>query len=133
MREDGDETGIVRGLAGEVGVVLLAGKEGSLVGPRPAIRLDPAPTRAVFRNQGASPQANRFRSKNGVGYFQRNTASIFVQEEIPSCELELVDRAQYVEEEGVTAPTGEEPVVTSLRHVSLVPCRDRHSLNDDLT
>src|SRR5580658_1805266 len=34
VREDGDETAIVRWLRSEIGGVLLAGKEGSLIGPR---------------------------------------------------------------------------------------------------
>src|ERR1700691_2410375 len=132
VRKDGNETCIVRWLPGEVSVVLLAGKKGDLVGPRPAIRLDPAPTRAVCWNQRASPQRNLFRPKKRVGHFQHDAANIFVCEEIPTRELKFVDCAQYVEEEGIAAPTGKEPVVPSLRHMSLAPCRDRHSLNDNL-
>ena len=93
MCEDGNETGIVRWLAGEVGFVLLAGKKGSLVGPRPTIRLDPARTGAVCWNQRASPQADLFRPKKGVGHFQHNAAGIFVYEEIPTRKLEFVERA----------------------------------------
>jgi hypothetical protein len=52
VREDGDETGIVRRLPGEVGIALLADKEDSLRRPAAAVRLDPAPTPAVQR---ASP------------------------------------------------------------------------------
>src|SRR5260370_14401778 len=55
VREDGNETGITRRFPGEVGIILLAGKEGSLVRPRAAIRLDPAPARAVCRNERAGP------------------------------------------------------------------------------
>src|SRR5271155_3128889 len=132
VREDRNEMCIVHWLPGEVSVVLLAGKKGSLVRPRPAIRLDPAPTRAVCWNQRASPQPNLFRPKKRVGHFQHDAASILVREEIPTRELKVVERAQYVEEKGIAAPTGKEPVVTSLRHMSLVPCRNRHSLNDNL-
>ena len=78
---------------GEVSVVLLAGKKGSLVGPRPAIRLDPAPTRAVCWNQRASPQPNLFRPKKRVGHFQHDAASIFVCEKISTRELKVVERA----------------------------------------
>src|SRR5580704_10172087 len=120
VRENGNETCVVRRLPGQVSVVLLAGKKGSLVGPRPAIRLDPAPTRAVCRNQRASPQPNLFRPKKRVGHFQHNAANVFVCEEIPARELKFVERAQYVEEEWIAAPSGIEPVVTSLRHMSLV-------------
>ena len=67
VREDRNETCIVRWLPGEVRVVLLAGKKGSLVGSRPAIRLDPAPTGAVCWNQRASPQPNLFRPRREFG------------------------------------------------------------------
>ena len=132
VRDDRNETCIVRWFPDEVSVVLLAAKKGRLVGPRPAIRLDPAPSRAVFRNQRASPQPNLFRPKKAVGHFQHDAASIFVCEKIPTRELRVGERAQYVEEEGIAAPTGKKPVVTGLRHMSLVPGRDRHSLNDNL-
>ena len=71
-----------------------------------------------------------FGPEKGIGHFEHNAARIFVGEEIPARELELVEGAQYVEEEGIAAPTGKEPVVASLRHMSFVPCRDRHPLDD---
>ena len=43
-----------------------------------------------------------------------------------------VERAQYIEEEGIAAPTGKEPVVASLRDMRFVPCRNRHSFNNNL-
>ena len=49
VREDRDETGIVRGLRSEIGGVLLAGKERSLIRPRTAIRLNPFPAGAIQR------------------------------------------------------------------------------------
>jgi hypothetical protein len=55
MRENGNKPGIVRRLSGQLGSVLLAGKEGSLVGPRAAIRLNPVPARAGCRDQRAGP------------------------------------------------------------------------------
>ena len=55
VREDGDETGIVRRLRSEIGGVLLAGKEGSLIGPRTAIRLNPFPACAVQRAMPTGP------------------------------------------------------------------------------
>ena len=45
VREDGDETGIVRRLPGEIGISLRARKEDSLRGPRATVRLDPPPAR----------------------------------------------------------------------------------------
>ena len=122
VREDRNKTCIVRRLPGEVSVVLLTGKKGSLIGPRPAIRLDSAPARAVGWNQRASPQPNLFRPKKSVGYFQRDAANIFVREEISSRELKVVERVLYVKEKRIAAPTGKDPLVTSLRHMRLVPC-----------
>jgi hypothetical protein len=87
MRKDRNELSIVRRFPGEVAVVVVAGEEGSL-------------------DERACPQANCCRSKNGVGDFQRDAADIFVCEEIPGGELEVVDRAEYIEEEGIAAPTG---------------------------
>ena len=52
VRKDGNETGIVRRLCGEIGGVRLAGKEGSLIWPPTAIRLNPLPACPVQR---ASP------------------------------------------------------------------------------
>ena len=49
VREDRDETGIVRWLRSEIGSFLLASKEGSLIWPRAPVRLDPNPARAVQR------------------------------------------------------------------------------------
>ena len=54
VREDGNEMGIIRRLTGEVGSVLRAGKEDSLLRPRAAVRLNPFPAHAIQR---ASPQA----------------------------------------------------------------------------
>ena len=99
----------------EVGSVLLAGKEGSLVGPRAAIRLDPTPAHAVCRDQRADPQANLFPPQNRVGHFQHDAANIFVGEEIVAGELQVVQGARNVKEERLAAPTREEAVVAGLR------------------
>ena len=120
MRKDRNELSIVRRFPGEVCVVVVAREEGSLVGTGSAIRLDPATSGAVCWDERASPQANRFRPKDGVGNFQRDAANIFVQKEIPGGELEVVDRAEYIEEEGIAAPTGKKAVVTSLLPVSFL-------------
>src|SRR5579871_6794356 len=120
MRKDRNELSIVRRFPGEVGVVVVAGEEGSLVGTGSAIRLDPAATGAVCRDERARPQANCFRPKDGVRDFHRDAANIFVCEEVPGGELEVVDRAEYIEEEGIAAPTGKKAVVTSLLLVYLL-------------
>src|SRR5271170_8330659 len=53
--EDSDETSIVRGRLGAIGVVLLASKERSLRRSCTAIRLNPAPARPVRLYQRAGP------------------------------------------------------------------------------
>src|SRR5579872_465756 len=132
MREDGDKAGIVRRLSGEVSLVLLTGKKGRLVGPRPAIRLDPSPVRVAGWDQCASPKSNLILTKKRVGHFYHDAAGIFVCEEIPACKLKVVERAEHVEEERIAAPTGKEQMVTSPRHMRLASFRDLHSLNDNL-
>ena len=107
VREDGDETGIVRRLTREVGISLRADKEDSLRGQRAAVRLDPTPARAVQR---AGPQANPFGPKGRVGHFQHDAAHVFVGEEIVAGELQIVQGALRVEEEGIAAPAREEAV-----------------------
>src|SRR6185369_1821008 len=49
VRKDGDETGIVLRFRSQIGGILLAGKKGSLIRPRTAIRLNPFPARDVQR------------------------------------------------------------------------------------
>src|SRR3984957_13706071 len=66
MREYRDETGIVRWLRREIGGVLLASKEGSLIWPRTAVRLHPFPACAVQRTH---PQAHLFRAEDIVRDF----------------------------------------------------------------
>jgi hypothetical protein len=56
VREDGDETGIVRRRCGAVRAYLFAGKEDSLRRPYAAVRLDPAATRV--REPGISSEEN---------------------------------------------------------------------------
>ena len=56
VREDGDETGIVRRLRGEIGGFSSPARKGSLRGPRAAIRLNPFPARcAVQRAMPTGP------------------------------------------------------------------------------
>ena len=58
VRESSDETGIVHRVASNVGSPLLFGEtedNEELQGPRSTLRLDPAPNRAVRRNQRAMP------------------------------------------------------------------------------
>ena len=116
VREDGDETGIVRRLTREVGISLRADKEDGLRGQRAAIRLDPTPARPVQR---AGPQANPFGSKDRVRHLQHDAAHIFVGEEIVTGELQIVQSPLRVEEEGIAAPAREEAVAAGLRHACI--------------
>ena len=100
MREDADETGIVRRLPGAIRFVLLATQEGSLRGSRAAIRLDPARGRALRRDQRAGPQADLSRPQNRVGHFQRDAANVFIGEEILANELKVVQGAGASKKKG---------------------------------
>jgi hypothetical protein len=84
VREDGNETGIIRRLTAEVGSVFRTGKEDSLLRPRAPVRLNPFPARAVQR---ASPQAQVLEPQCGIWYFQRDAAYVFVGKEIVAGEL----------------------------------------------
>ena len=103
------------------------------VGPRAAIRLDPVPARAVCRDQRAGPEANLFRPQGRVGHFEHDAAHVFVGEEIVAGELQVVQGARHVEEEGIAAPAREEAVVAGLRHPCIPPGRDWRSLDDNLS
>jgi hypothetical protein len=77
VREDGDETGIVRSLTDDIVSVLRARKEDSLLRPRAAVRLNPFPTRVsrrtcdFYRIRRADPES--------VGLIARCTCAINVQ------------------------------------------------------
>ncbi len=94
VREDGDETGIVRRRCGAVRAYLFAGKEDSLRRPSAAVRLDPAPTPAI---QCASPKANLFRPQGRVRHLQHDAAHVFVSEEIVGSSIVL--SGGYVDDE----------------------------------
>ena len=129
MREDDNETGIVRRLAGQIGLPLRADKKDRLRGQRAPVSLDPNPTRAVHR---ARPQADLFGSEGRVGQFQHDAAHILLDEEIVARELQIVQRALRVEEKRIAAPTGEEAAPAGLRHICVATRRDRCCFDDDL-
>jgi hypothetical protein len=116
VREDGYETGIVRRLTRKVGLSLHADKKNGLRGQRAAIRLDPTSFR---RGKRPGPQVNPFRSKDRVGHFQRDAANIFVDEEVVTGELQIVQGALRVEEKGITPPAREEAVAAGVCHACI--------------
>src|SRR5580704_4341121 len=118
------------GSAARIGGVLLAGKEGSLIGPRTAIRLHPFPACAVQRT---NPHAHLFRTEGRVGHFQHDTANVLVGEVIVTGELQVVQGALHVEEKWIAAPAGEEAVVPRLSQMCIRPRRDRCSSEDCLS
>ena len=93
MRENRDETGIVRRLRTQIGGVLFAGKERSLIRPSTAICLNPFPASAV---QCASPQAQLFIPELRVGDFEHDAAHIRFGEVIVTGELQVVQCSIYV-------------------------------------
>src|SRR5262245_30470555 len=121
MGENSEETRVVGRVGGQVGISLLAGKKGELRGPRTAIRLDPAPARAVRRGERAGPQANLLGPQGRVGHFKNNATHVFVTEKIVTGELQVVLCAFYVAEEGIATPASKEAVIASLGHPCLPP------------
>src|SRR5262249_54849246 len=130
VRKNGEETRVAGRLSGQIGISLLAGKEGQLRGPRTAIRLDPAP--AMRGGQRAGPQANLLRTPGRVGHFENNAAHVFISEEIIAGELQIVLCAFHVAEEGIAAPTSKEAVITCFRYLWLPPHRNRRPFYDNL-
>jgi hypothetical protein len=103
VREDGDETGIVRRLPGEVGNSFRPGKtedKEELQGPRPALHLDPAADGSIRREQRAVPQAKLFENQSRVGHFQHDAAYILVCEKIVASELQVVHGARLSKKKG---------------------------------
>ena len=111
MREDRNETGIIRRLTSKIVGVLRACKEDSLLRPRAAVRLNPFPSHVVQR---ASPEAQALKAQFGVGYFDRDAANVFVGKEIVAGELQVVQSALRVEEEGIASPARKEAVVAGV-------------------
>jgi hypothetical protein len=52
----------------------------------------------------ASPKANLFRPQGRVGHLQHDAAHVFVSEEIVAGELQVVQGAPHIEEEGIATP-----------------------------
>src|SRR5258705_8680740 len=115
MREGTDETRVVLRLRSAIGFVLLAGEERRLGRSCSALPLHPTPA-AVRRNHRARIKAHQTFPQRGIGHFQRDTANVFVAEEILTDELEVVEGAG-VEEKGIAAPAREEPIVAGRRHL----------------
>ncbi len=79
-----------------------------MCGQRAAVRLDPALARAVRRDQRAGTQVNRFGPHVRVEQFGHDAAHVLIGEVIVASELQVVQGALHVEEEGVAAPAREE-------------------------
>ena len=65
--------------------------------PRAAVRLHPFPAHVVQR---ASPEAQALGAQFELGNFDRDAAHVFVGKEIVAGELQVVQSALRVEEEG---------------------------------
>src|SRR4029077_15912299 len=118
VRENTDETGVILRLRGAISLVLLAGKEWCLGGPRSTLRLHPAPP-AVGRNHRAGIQTHQRFPKSRVGHFQRDAANVFIAEEILTYELEVVEGAG-VEQTRLDPPARKEAIVACGRHLRLL-------------
>src|SRR4029077_15216185 len=83
-------------------------------------------------DQRACPQIDPRGPKVRVGHFQYDAAHVLVGEEIAAGELQVVQDALRVEEEGVAAPACEEAVLAGLCHSCVPTLRDGCSFDDSL-
>src|SRR5262249_55375482 len=118
VREDANEALIIRWLPVEVCRPRLSGEEHRLHWPSTPVCLDPAFCRFV---QCARPQSHPSGPQSRVGYFQHNTAHIFVREEIAPLELHVVEQAIGIEKERIAAPATEKTAVAGARHQGFPP------------
>jgi len=93
VREDRNETGIIRRLTGEIISTLRAGKEDSLLRPPAAVRLNPFPAHAVQRT---SPQARFWRPRRSW-VLPSQCCTHLCRQKIVAGELQVVYSALRVE------------------------------------
>lgn len=130
MSKDRDELSIVFRLTGKEVSFAIAGEEDRLRRSSPSVGLNPRAIGAVYR---AMLEPDGIGAQCGVRNFEDNAADVFCREEIDAGELELVEGPFRIEKEGVAAPAREDAVIAGLRHVCRLACRDRHSLDDQVT
>ena len=107
---------------------LVRQKEGDLLGPSPAVDLDPAA--AIAPDHRLLPQTDLVGSQLAVGQLQHDAADILVAEEVVTGELEAVQGATCIVKERVATPAGEEPIVTSIRDPRFTTGRDARVLDN---
>src|SRR5262249_19060640 len=118
VREDADETIIVRRLSAKVRLPLISNEENRLHWSSTPICLDPAFFSLVHC---ASPNSHLTVPQSRVGQFNYDAANIFVCEEVVPRKLHVIEIAVHVEKEWIAAPTEEKTVVASFRHQGFRP------------
>src|SRR5439155_10227233 len=73
-----------------------------------------------------------FGSEGRVGHFHHDAAHVLVDEEIVAGELQIVQRPQRIEEEGIATPAREEAVAAGLRHARVPTRRHRCCFDYDM-
>src|SRR4051794_1708296 len=107
------EPGIVHRVAGKVSSLLLAREKDGLGRTRTAVGLNPRPSCTVH---SPMPYTHGFGPKNLVRHLENNAADVLFGEKIVTSELKVVQGALGIEEEGITAPAGEETIFPGRRH-----------------
>src|SRR6476469_7146361 len=115
VREHTNKAVIGGRFAEEVILFLFSREEDRLQWSATSIRLDPAVASFVH---GARPDPCLMAPESRVRHFDHDAADIFVQEEIVSGKLHVIEIAVYVEKEGIAAPTEEKTVVAGFRYQS---------------
>jgi hypothetical protein len=117
------EAGVIGRLAREVLQFALVGsEEGDLLGMSPPVHLEPTP--AIRRDQCSGPKTDVVGSQLAIGELQHDAADVLVGEEVVAGELEAVQRAACVVEEGIATPAREEAIAVSLGDLRLGARRD---------
>ena len=127
-----DEASVICRLAPDVCVLLLVrDEEDGHLGSSPPFHLRPSPV--ICRDQRSVPETHLAISQLAIGKLEHDAAHVGVGEEVVSRELEVVQGAACVVEEGVTAPAGEEAVLALLSHRSFWAVRHRSTLDYHFT
>ncbi len=130
VHKHGDELAVVGRFRDAVGGERVAGQEGGLCRPRVAIGLHPAAAGAV---QGPSPNADPPWRQRDIGDFEDDAADVLIGEEVLVGELEAVQHAEHIEEEGLAPPAGEKAVLPDLCYARHPTQRDRRRFDEHVS
>src|SRR3954447_20030793 len=77
------------------------------------------------------PETDAVAAQSRVRHFKDNAADVLFGEEVLTGELEVVQGAFSVEEEGIATPSREEAAIAGLRHAAVRSGGDRRAVEND--